>query len=137
MQHVPAPRPPRSGFVPALGFHWLTAIYDPLIRCWSAATRMRARMIESLELRPGMRILELGAGPGRLAIQIKRAHPDVVVDAVDIDARMVARAQRNAGVAGVGIAFQVGDMTSLADHGGYDRVYSTMTFHHLLPAAKQ
>jgi SAM-dependent methyltransferase len=28
-------------------------------------------------------------------------------------------------------------MTSLANGAGYDRVYSTMTFHHLLPAAKE
>ena len=130
-------RRPRTGYVPALGFHRLTALYDPLIRSWSAATRMRAAVIDVLELRAGMRILELGAGPGRLAIQIKRRHPGVLIDAVDVDARMVARARRNAARAGVEIAFREADMTSLPAQGAYDRVYSTMTFHHLLPAAKQ
>lgn len=126
----------KSTYVPALGFHWLTAIYDPLIRRWGAATRMRASVIAALDLQPGMRILELGAGPGRLAIQVKRAHPDVTIDAVDIDTRMVARAQRNASSAGVDIAFRAADMTSLQER-GYDRVYSTMTFHHLGLEAKQ
>jgi cyclopropane fatty-acyl-phospholipid synthase-like methyltransferase len=122
----------KSSFVPALGFHWLTAIYDPLIRRWGAATRMRATVIDALDLRPGMRILELGAGPGRLAIQIKRAHPDVTIDAVDIDARMITRARTNASHAGVEIDFRAADMTKPADlDRGYDRVYSTMTFHHL------
>lgn len=125
-----------KSFVPALGFHWLTALYDPLIRRWGAATRMRASVIEALELRPGMRILELGAGPGRLAIQIKRAHPGVAIDAVDIDARMIAKAQKNASTAGVDITFREGDMTKQADERGYDRIYSTMTFHHLGLEAK-
>jgi ubiquinone/menaquinone biosynthesis C-methylase UbiE len=130
-------QPAPKTFVPALGFHWLTALYDPLIRSWSAATRVRHAVIGALDLRPGMRILELGAGPGRLAIQIKRDHPEVAIDAVDIDERMITRAKRNAEAAGVAIDFRRADMTSLPEHGGYDRVYSTMTFHHLSPEAKQ
>lgn len=131
------PEPGERGYVPALGFHWLTALYDPLIRGWGAAARVRATVIDVLELRAGMRILELGAGPGRLAIQIKRRHPDVVIDAVDVDARMVAFARRNAVCAGVEIGFREGDMARLPEVGAYDRVYSTMTFHHLRPEAKQ
>lgn len=124
-------------YVPALGFHLLTALYDPLIRSWSAATRMRASIIDELALEPGMRILELGAGPGRLAIQIKQAHPDVTIDAVDIDTRMIASAKRNAATAGVDVEFREADMTAPTERAGYDRVYSTMTFHHLMPDAKQ
>ncbi|HEX8106554.1 MAG TPA: class I SAM-dependent methyltransferase [Kofleriaceae bacterium] len=126
----------KAAYVPALGVHVLTAVYDPLIRCWTAATRVRRAMIEALDLRPGMRILELGAGPGRLAIQIKRRHPQVDIVAIDIDARMVARAKRNAVTAGVDVAFRAADMTCVVEGGAYDRVYSTMTFHHLLPEAK-
>ena len=40
----------RDRYVPALGFHWLTSLYDPLIRSWSAATRMRASVIDALDL---------------------------------------------------------------------------------------
>lgn len=133
---TPPGREDRKAFVPALGFHRLTALYDPLIRRWRAAARIRASVIDALELRAGMRILELGAGPGRLAIQIKRAHPDVALEAVDVDARMVARAQRNAAEAGVEIDFRAADMTRAPERAGYDRVYSTMTFHHLSPEAK-
>jgi len=129
-------RDPAKAYVPALGFHWLTALYDPMIRRWGAAARMRASVIEALELRPGLRLLELGAGPGRLAIEIKREHPGVTIDAVDIDQAMVARARRNADTAGVEISFHQADMTRLRDIGTFDRVYSTMTFHHLSPDAK-
>lgn len=126
------PRP----YVPALGFHWLTALYDPLIRSWSAASRMRASVIAAMELQPGMRLLELGAGPGRLAIQIKRDHPEVSIDAIDADVAMVERARRNAAGVGVDIAFHEADVTSMPDLGTFDRVYSTMVFHHLSPQAK-
>lgn len=131
------PQEPRRAYVPALGFHWLTALYDPLIRNWSAAARMRASVIDALELRPDLRLLELGAGPGRLAIEIKRAHPTVSIEAIDADASMVARARRNARHDGVEIAFHEADMTNLPELGTFDRVYSTMVFHHLMPAAKQ
>ncbi|HEY5926481.1 MAG TPA: methyltransferase domain-containing protein [Kofleriaceae bacterium] len=136
-ERKPALVKPRERYVPALGFHWLTALYDPMIRAWSAATRMRRSVIDAMELQPGMRVLELGAGPGRLAIQIKRAHPDVAVEAVDVDIKMVARARRNAAVAGVDVAFREADMTQLPELGTFDRVYSTMTFHHLRPEDKQ
>ena len=128
---------PSRNFVPALGVHWLTALYDPLTRFWSAAARIRSAVIDSLALEPGMRVLELGAGPGRLAIQIKQAHPAVRVEAVDIDPRMVARARRDAARQRVEIVFRAGDMTALGPAGGFDRVYSTMTFHHLAPDGKQ
>lgn len=133
------PVPPlqrREAYVPALGFHWLTALYDPMIRLWGAAARMRSSVIDALDLRPGMRVLELGAGPGRLAIEIKRRHPDVTVEAVDIDASMIRRARRNAATAGVEIDFAEADMTRLPAVATYDRVCSTMVFHHLAPHAK-
>lgn len=124
-------------YVPALGFHRLTALYDPLIRSWSAAAKMRRSVIDALALEPGMRLLELGAGPGRLAIQIKRRNPEVSIDAIDIDPSMIARGHRNARSAQVEIAFRAADMTALsAEQGTYDRVYSTMTFHHLCPTSK-
>jgi ubiquinone/menaquinone biosynthesis C-methylase UbiE len=83
-----------------------------------------------------MRVLELGSGSGRLAIEIKRRYPDVAIAALDADPSMITRARRNAGRAAVDIAFHEGDMTRLPDLGTFDRVYSTMVFHHLSPQSK-
>lgn len=127
----------RSSYVPALGFHWLTPLYDPLIRNWSATARIHDAVIESLAIRPGMRLLELGAGTGRLAIELKRRHPSVQLDAIDADRSMIARARRNAARAKVHIAFREGDMTRLPASAAYDGIFSTMVFHHLSPPAKR
>lgn len=123
--------------MPALGFASLTSLYDPMIQRWSAARRLRASVIENLMLEPEMRILELGAGPGRLAIAIKRLYPSVRIEAIDIDPSMVARARKNASRQGVDVSFHEADMTAVTEAGAFDRVYSTMTFHHLSNSEKK
>ncbi len=126
---------PRA-YTPALRFRFLTRIYDPLIERWMATSRMRAAVIEVLDLRPGMRVMELGCGPGRLAVEIKRRHPDVMLEAADVDPEMIAMARRNADQAGVEIVFHEADVTRLPPGGRYERVYSTLVFHHLKPEGK-
>lgn len=127
----------RSEYVPALRFHWLTALYDPLIERWTPAGLMRGAVIEALDLRPGLRLLELGCGPGRLAIEIRRRWPDLTIEALDGDPAILDVARRNAARAGVEIVFRRADITRLPDLGIHDRVYSTLVFHHLSPAGKR
>ncbi len=129
--------PSNGGYIPALRLHALTKLYDPLIERWMAMGRLRAAVIEALDLHPGLRLLELGSGPGRLAIEIAHRYPDVVIDAVDADPAMVEQAKRNAGAASVSINFQQADITQLPELGRYDRICSTLVFHHLKPAGKQ
>ena len=104
-------------YVPALRFRWLTALYDPLMERWTATGRIREAVLNALELSPGLRLLELGCGPGRLAIEIKRRWPEVTVDAVDGDPAILQVARRNAADAGVEIAFREADITRLPDTG--------------------
>ncbi len=124
-------------YVPALRFRRLTALYDPLIERWSGAKRLRQAVVEALDLRAGLRVLELGCGPGRLAIEIKRRWPGVTLDAVDGDPAILAVARRNAAAAGVDVTFREADITRLPVMGPYDRAVSTLVFHHLSPAGKR
>ncbi len=126
----------KDRYVPALRFRWLTALYDPLMERWTAAKPLRQAVLHALDLGPGLRLLELGCGPGRLAIEIKRRRADVTIDAVDGDPEILEVAWRNAAAAGVEITFHQADITRLAVAGPYDRVYSTLVFHHLSPAGK-
>ena len=126
----------REELVPALRFRWLTAFYDPLMERWTAAKRVRQAVLEALDLRPGLRLLELGCGPGRLAIEIKRRWPGVTIDAVDGDARILQLARRHAADAGLEIAFREVDITRLPEMGPFDRAYSTLVFHHLTAGSR-
>ena len=60
----------KSDYVPALRFRLLTALYDPLMERWRPARRIWQTVLQALDLQPGMRLLELGCGPGFLAEQL-------------------------------------------------------------------
>src|SRR4030095_4781380 len=58
--------PGRSVPCPA-AFSWFVALDNPFTKTNRAAT-----IVERLEVRPGMAVLDLGCGPGRLTIPIAR-----------------------------------------------------------------
>lgn len=81
-------------------------------------------LIERLDLQPGMRVLDAGCGPGRLAVPIARSvGPAGHVTAVDIQAGMLKRARARAQAAQVtNIRFiQAGLGTGSLEHDQYDR----------------
>ena len=120
-----------------LGPSWMTGAYDPLIARWPAGNEMRATVVDALDPVPGQRMLELGCGSGRLAIEIKRRCPDVAIDAVDGNRDILAIARHRANQAGVDIDFKLGDITGCPLEGPYDSVHSTLVLHHLTLDAKQ
>lgn len=128
--------PPRE-YVPAAGFHWLTPLYDPLVALTCREDAVKGRLVAAADLRPGLRVLDLGCGTGTLALRVKRACPGAKVCGVDADPRMLAAAVTKAERIGVEVAFTRGFAESLPyPDGAFDRVVSSLFFHHLAPAAK-
>jgi ubiquinone/menaquinone biosynthesis C-methylase UbiE len=71
---------------------WLVELDNPFTKTNRAAT-----IVERLEVRPGMAVLDLGCGPGRLTIPIARkVGPDGEVVAMDIQSGMLQRAREKA-----------------------------------------
>jgi ubiquinone/menaquinone biosynthesis C-methylase UbiE len=69
---------------------------SPLVR------RQTARIVENLDLAPGMRVLDIGAGVGRLSIPVAtRVSPQGEVVALDIQQEMLEILQKRAAEAGV------------------------------------
>jgi len=76
---------------------WLVELENPFARAARSTV-----VAEHLALRPGMSVLDLGCGPGRVTIAVARrvgAGGDVL--AVDMQAGMIERAQRKARDAGL------------------------------------
>ena len=89
-------------YLPALRFHSLSPLYDPLLRWAMREHRFKRLLIENARL-AGARVLDLECGTGTLTLMAKRAHPDAEIVGLDIDPEMLARARVKAARAGVRI----------------------------------
>ncbi len=106
-------------------------LYDPFTRLFGVDA-LRRGLLEQAALQPAYRVLDVGCGTGTLAILIKREHPTVTVIGIDPDPKALARAERKAERAEVSVHFERGfaDALPYAD-ATFDRVFSSLMFHHL------
>src|SRR3954447_15117072 len=126
------------GYLPALRFRALTGLYDPVVRLTSREDRFKELLVEQAAPAAGQRILDLGCGTGTLAIQVKRREPGAEVAGLDADPEMLAQAERKAERAGVEVELTEGFSTELPyEDASFDRVLSTLFFHHLDPEPKR
>ena len=124
-------------FVPALGFEWLTPLYDPLIRLALREDEVKQRLVDQARIEPGMRILDLGCGTGTLALLIKRAHPGAHVAGLDIDPRILEIARQKIAAAGLEIELRQGSAEAAGlEPASFDRVLTSLVLHHLTTAEK-
>ena len=100
--------------------------------------RFKAMLLEQARLEPGQRLLDLGCGTGTLALMASEHEPGLEVTGLDADPEILARARRKAAAAGARIQFDEGYSTDLPyEDASFDRIVSTLFFHHLKPAAKR
>ena len=76
---------------------WMVEMDNPF-----TSTNRAAVIVEHLALEPGMRVLDLGCGPGRLAVPLAKALcPDGEVTAMDLQPGMLEQAREKARLSGV------------------------------------
>jgi SAM-dependent methyltransferase len=81
------------------------------------------------------RFLEMGAGPGFLAMMLAREYPAIKITAVDLSPDMVEVGKENIAANGLQdrieyIVGDVGDRALMQRLGKFDFVYSTFSLHH-------
>lgn len=123
-------------YLPAAGRDIFLPLYDPLVRLLGA-DRARRKLFDQAAVQPRHRILDIGCGTGTFAVCIKHWLPTVDVVGLDPDPKALARCHRKARAAGVSIRFDQGFANALpyAD-ASFDRVFSSLMFHHLPQDAK-
>ena len=89
---------------------------------------------QALELAPSHgRVIDIGTGPGHIAILLARRAPGLSVVAVDLGEHMLALARKNAAAAGLGERLRVVRADAKAtgfDDGSFDMVVSNSLAHH-------
>jgi cyclopropane fatty-acyl-phospholipid synthase-like methyltransferase len=128
----------REGYVAALRFPALNRAFDPVVRLTMREARFKRELLAQAALRPGHRALDLGCGTGTLAIFAKEAVPGAEVVGLDGDPQILEQARAKADAAGVEARFDDGFSTELP-YGpeSFDRVLSTLFFHHLTSEDKR
>ena len=103
------------------------------------ASTLRRRTVELAAIASGERILDVGCGPGRLAILAgSLSGPAGEVCGIDPAPEMIDLARRNAARAAVGARFEVGVIEALPYPDGYfDVVLSSLMLHHLPDGLKR
>ena len=86
----------------------------------------------------GHRVLDLGSGTGTLAILLKATVPDADIVGLDLDPRILGIAKAKAERAGVSIEWAEGSVAAPPFAAqSFDRILSSLVFHHLTDAEKE
>lgn len=124
-------------YIPALSYEWLTPFYDSVVRLTTRETAFKKALNDQAKIEANHQVLDLGCGTGTLAILIKQSQPKAKMIGLDGDAKILAIAASKTKTAGVVIQFDEGMSFELpyADN-SFDRVVSSLFFHHLTPENK-
>lgn len=100
------------------------------IHAWRTAENSAAYLLP--ELRPGMRLLDVGCGPGTLTVDLARRVAPGEVVGVDREQSVLADARRHAADRGVEVDFRPGDVYALDfPEASFDVVHAHQVLQHL------
>ena len=137
----PQLRDPAKAYVPALGYHGLTGLYDRVVALTMCEATWRALFVRLVAPRPGERILDIGCGTGTLAVALAQAEPGARITGLDPDAAMLEVARQRASASKVEIELVHG-LAQSAVAGAlagrrFDKILSSLVFHHLDEGTKR
>lgn len=125
-------------YIPALRFGWLTPLYDPILRWVMREGQFKQQLVRQAQIQAGQNVLDLGCGTATLTVLIKKTHPEAEVTGLDGDPQVLAIGRAKAARAGAVITLDQGLSYQLPySDNSFDRVLSSLLFHHLTRENKQ
>ncbi len=118
--------------VPALGFDWLTGLYDSVVGLTMPETKFKTALLNQANIQSNHQVLDFGVGTATLSLLAKYKHPEADFAGVDVDEKVLSIAKRKIEQAGVDIKLHQYDGKTLPfPENTFDRVISSLVFHHL------
>ncbi len=127
-----------ESYVPALAHDRLTPLFDPMVRFTTRERRFKERLLEQAAIGARHSVLDIGCGTGTLALWVKQREPGATVVGLDGDPAILERGRAKVAAAGVDVRLDQGMSFDMPyEDGTFDRVLSTLFFHHIKPDAKE
>lgn len=127
-----------TSYIPALRFRWLTRFYDPVVRASMRENEFKTALLRQAALEPGQQVLDFGCGTLTLSLLAKQLQPHVQIRGVDVDPEVMEMARQKSEKQGMGVPVDGydGSVLPYEDH-TFDRVISSLVFHHLRTSQKR
>lgn len=125
-------------FIPALKYNFLTPIFDPVLR-WTLRDKVfKGALIDQARMESEFPVLDVGCGTGTLLTELKKRYPSCTAYGLDGDPRILALAERNAESAGAELQLDRAMSFEMPyENESFDRVFSSLFFHHLTRSSKE
>lgn len=119
-------------FIPALGYKWLSGFYDLIFELVLPEKKIRNKLIEELAPKDGESILEFGYGTGQDLTLVYKVNKNIKLTGIDIDPRMKQIASSKISKNNIPASLDLYDGKTFPYRDNtFDKVYSSLVFHHL------
>jgi len=119
-------------YIPAFSAERMRLNISPVIKWALRETAIDSRLVNQGSVQKGQRVLDLGCGNATLTILIKKTQPDAEVVGIDEDKNVLEIAEIKSRKQNARIALFDAKAFDIPCRDNYfDRVFSSMLFHHL------
>lgn len=123
---------PSYRYIPPIKWHWQTPFYDFLCALTGLGKRFREKVLQSISLRDGYTVADIGCGTGVFLEIAKRRYPAVQFVGLDPDEKALDIAKRQLARAGLAVELTQAYAESLPlASDSIDVCFSTLAFHHM------
>ena len=121
-----------KAFIPALGYTWLSGFYDLAFKLVLPENILRNKLIAELDPIDGETILEFGYGTGQNLVVAYNRNKTIILTGIDIDPSIRQIASYKIKKKGIPVVLDLYDgKTFPYNDNSFDKVYSSLVFHHL------
>ncbi len=127
----------RERYIPALGYRFLTPIYDPIVSLTCREKSVKLQLLSQTDIQHGNFVLDVGCGTGTFAVQMKKTTTKAEIFCIDGDLQVLAIARGKARKNDADVRYYCCFSTQLPfPENSFDRVVSSLFFHHLSKTQK-